>query len=67
MKKYKLSKIYDADTFCSKIETYKYTLYLLEDENGFSLKELSESHYNVLKALMDYQVLVDLNNGIYKK
>ncbi len=56
MKKYKLSKIYDADTFCSKIETYKYTLYLLEDENGFSLK-----------ALMDYQVLVDLNNGIYKK
>lgn len=67
MKKYKLSRVNEPNAFCSKIETNKGIFYLLTDDNGVSLKELASSHYLILKTLMDYQVLVDLNDGKYKK
>ena len=64
---YKISKINEVENFCSSFEIDNKTFYLLKCENGRSLKELGAFYYQALLTLMNYQVLEDLNNNIYKK
>ena len=54
MKKYKISKTNIPEKFCSKIGEW----YLLEDDNGKEIKELSKPFYEILRGLMDYDSLL---------
>ena len=60
MKLYKLSRLNDPKTFCRQIDFNGTTLYLLEDEQGKTLQELSKPFYDVLLLLMNLNSLNQL-------
>jgi hypothetical protein len=63
--RYKISKENEVENYCSQCKVGEQTYFLLKCETGKSLKELGETPYELLLMLMNYQVLEDLNNGIY--
>jgi hypothetical protein len=59
MKKYKISKTYVADKFCSKYGEY----YLLEDENGQALIDLFDKMFNLTLMIINYHSLINLQSS----
>ena len=58
MKRYKLSKINKPDKFCSKYKDY----FLIEDDNGRTLRSIADDLYELLIMVVGYNTLLDCVN-----
>lgn len=61
--KYKLTKTNEIQNYCSEVKLNNFTLYLITDINGKTIKEIAKDYHDILLMLMSYNSMEDCYNN----